>query len=422
MADAQRPVTAPNGSDAADPDPDRTERTGSGAPAVAPAGSRRWARTFAGLLAALLCTFTAIGMVIPVIPKLVTGREHGTAFEVGVAFAVNGVMTVLARPYAGRLAQRTGCKRVMLLGGVLIVATAGIYALPLGLPGLYLGRFVLGVGEALLFMAGSLWTVALTPQERRGQVVGFYGLAMWSGLAVGPVVGEQVLEAGSFPAVWAAVAALPAVALVVVATLTDRVGRQEAVSARLLPRPALLPGLSLACGAFGYAITAGFATLTMASRGIGHGSVVASAFGAAYVVVRILAGRAPDRLGTLRVVVVSASAEAVGLLLVAFAQQLWQAGLGALIAGAGFTLLYPSLALITIDAAPQAERGAALGAVTSFFDVSVGIAGLVGGALADVSYTGTFLLGVVVVLGSLYVGPAAVRRAATAVPRGRTAA
>lgn len=400
MSDAKRSATPPA----------TTEPAAAEAPATLP----NWARTFAGLLAALLCAFTAIGMVIPVIPKLVTGQEHGTAFEVGVAFTVSGVMAVVVRPYAGRLAQRTGCKRVMLLGGVLILATAGIYALPIGLPGLYLGRFVLGIGEALLFMAGSLWTVALTPQNRRAQIVGYYGLAMWSGFALGPVVGEQVLKMGSFTAVWSVVAALPAVALVVISTLTDHVERQATVSRNLLPRSAVLPGLSLACGSFGYAVIAGFAALTMASRGIGHGSVVVSAFGAAYVIVRILAGRAPDRLGALRVVVVSASAEAIGLLLVALAPQLWLAALGALIAGGGFTLLYPGLALITIDAAPEAERGAALGAVTSFFDVGVGAAGLIGGALAEVSYTGTFLLGVVVVLGSLYVGTAATRRTAAA--------
>ncbi|WBB63413.1 MFS transporter [Streptomyces sp. WMMC500] len=370
---------------------------------------QRWARTFSGLVAALLCTFTAVGMVIPVIPKLVTDELDGSAFEVGITFTVSGVVALLVRPYAGQLAQRTGCRRVMLFGAVLIVAAAGLYALPFGLPGLYAARVLLGLGEAMLFMAGSLWTVSLAPQDRRAQIVGFYGLAMWSGFALGPVLGELVYRAGSFGAVWVTVAVLPAVAFCVILGLTDRVERGAPVSRKLLPRSAVLPGLSLACGSFGYAMVAGFAALAMTDRGVAHGSVVVSAFGVAYVTVRVVAGRIPDRVGALPVVVFSASVEAVGMVLIAFASDLWLATLGALIAGGGFTLLYPALALITIDAAPESERGAALGAVTSFFDVAIGLAGLIGGALAEVSYTMTFLLAAGAVLGSLYAGTAAAR-------------
>ncbi|WP_326796427.1 MFS transporter [Streptomyces sp. NBC_01808] len=378
--------------------------------------TERWARTFAGLIAALLCTFTAVGMVIPIIPKLVTDELDGSAFEVGVTFTVSGVVALLVRPYAGQLAQRTGCRRVMLFGAVLIVATAGLYALPFGLPGLYAARVLLGVGEAMLFMAGSLWTVALAPQDRRAQIVGFYGLAMWSGFALGPVLGELVHRAGSFGAVWATVAALPAVAFCVIFALTDRVERGAAVSRKLLPRSAVLPGVSLACGSFGYAMVAGFGALAMTHRGVAHGSVVVSAFGVAYVTVRVVAGRIPDRVGALPVVVFSASVEALGMVLIAFASDLWLAALGALIAGGGFTLLYPALALLTIDAAPESERGAALGAVTSFFDVAIGLAGLIGGALAGVSYTLTFLIAAGAVLGSLYAGTAAARAAAAPDP------
>jgi MFS family permease len=386
-----------------------TTKTGNATPAPARAP---WIGTFVGLVSALLCTFTAIGMVIPVIPRLVTRELGGSAFEVGVTFAVSGVTALLVRPYAGRLAQRHGCRKVMLLGALIIVAVAGVYALPLGLGGLWAARFLLGLGEALLFMAGSLWTVGLAPQDRRAQIVGFYGLAMWTGFAVGPLVGEFVYRTGSFTAVWITVAVLPAVAFAVVCFLTDRIERGAQVSAKLLPRAAVLPGVSLLCGSFGYGVLVSFGALAMTARDIADGSVLVSAFGAAYVTVRVLAGRIPDRLGAVPVVIFSAVVEAVGLALIAFAPSLWLAALGALIAGGGFTLLYPALALITIDAAPEAERGAALGAVTSFFDVGLGLAGLLGGVLAEFSYTAVLVAASVTVLGSLLAGTTAARGSA----------
>jgi MFS family permease len=359
---------------------------------------------------ALFCTFTSFGLVIPVIPRLVTEELHGSAFQVGTAFTVSGVVALLVRPYAGRLAQRRGSRPVMLLGATLIVAVAGIYALPLGLPGLFAARLVMGVGEALIFTAGSVWTVSLTPVERRGQIVGFYGLAMWTGLTVGPLLGELAFRTGSFGAVWVTAAILPAVSAGVLLLLPNSTRLGTAVSTRLLPPSSVLPGLSLGCGAFGYAAVASFGALALTSRGIANGSLLISLFSVAYVGVRLLAGRVPDRIGPLPVIVVSASVEAIGMMLIAFAPVLWVAALGALIAGGGFTLLYPALAIITIDTAPEEERGAALGAVTSFFDVAVGIAGLLGGALAEVSYTATFLLSAVAVLGSLLTGTVAARR------------
>lgn len=394
-----------------------TSAGGHAGPAAA-AGAQGWIRTFAGVAAALLCTFTSFGMVIPVIPRLVTEQLGGSPLGVGAAFTSSGVVALLVRPYAGRLAQRRGSRQVMMSGAGLVVVTGGMYALPFGLPGLLAARLVMGVGEALLFTAGSVWTVHLTPPERRGQIVGYYGLAMWTGLTVGPVLGEVLFRVGSYGTVWITVALLPAVAVVLLVPLADTPRLGTAVSTRLLPPSSVLPGISLGCGAFGYAAVASFGALTLTSRGIGNGSMLISLFSIAYVAMRLVAGRAPDRLGPLSVIVFSASVEAAGMLLIAFASSLWIAAAGALIAGAGFTLLYPALALITIDTTPEAERGAALGALTSCFDVSVGVVGLLGGALAEVSYTATFLLSALAVLGSLLSGTVAARRHAP----GRSAA
>jgi MFS family permease len=201
------------------------------------------------------------------------------------------------------------------------------------------------------------------------------------------------------------------VALLVLSRLPRGPGTGAAVSRRLLPPAAILPGLSLGAGAFGYAVLVGFGALALADRGIPNGPVLLSVFSAAYVGVRLLAGRLPDRVGPVAVITVSSVCEAAGLLLIGFGPAWWITALGALVAGGGFTLLYPSLALITIDRAPESERGAALGAVSSFLDLSVGIAGLVGGAVAELSYPATFALAAVLVLGSLPLGPLAARGA-----------
>ena len=53
-------------------------------------------------------------------------------------------------------------------------------------PDLVVARFFLGAGEGLIYTAGSAWVVDLAPPERRGQIIGWYGLAIWGGLSLGP--------------------------------------------------------------------------------------------------------------------------------------------------------------------------------------------------------------------------------------------
>ena len=57
---------------------------------------------------------------------------------------------------------------------------------------------MLGAGEGTVFTAGSAWIVDLAPPERRGRVIGLYGLAVWAGLSVGPLIGELLLHASGY--------------------------------------------------------------------------------------------------------------------------------------------------------------------------------------------------------------------------------
>ena len=53
-----------------------------------------------------------------------------------------------------------------------------------------------------MFTAGSAWIVDLAPPERRGRVIGLYGLAVWAGLSIGPLIGELILHASGYTVVW----------------------------------------------------------------------------------------------------------------------------------------------------------------------------------------------------------------------------
>jgi MFS family permease len=155
--------------------------------------------------------------------------------------------------------------------------------------------------------------------------------------------------------------------------------------APLIPHGVRLPGLALALANIGYGTMAGFVVLHLRHRGIDHAAAAFTAFATSVVLTRLLAGRLPDRVGPQRTALGAFIAEGAGLALIGAAHTWVAAGLGAVVMGMGFSLLFPSLAVIAMDRTSSDQRGTAMGAFTAFFDVGVGLGAPLAGAIAAVA-------------------------------------
>src|SRR3954453_6926058 len=134
---------------------------------------------FAGIFAVTFSGLLAVGAVLPVLPRYVHGPLDGGNVAVGIVVGSYAVPGLLLRPIAGRYADRRGRRQTVLAGSLLVALSGFVYLLPLGIGGLIAARLVLGAGEGTVFTAGSAWIVDLAPPQRRGRVIGLYGLAVW---------------------------------------------------------------------------------------------------------------------------------------------------------------------------------------------------------------------------------------------------
>lgn len=366
-------------------------------PATGAPGPARTGVAFAGVFAATFCGMVAIGATLPVLPHYVEGPLGGGKIEVGIVIGCYAVTGLLLRPFAGRFADRRGRRSTVLAGSLLTAAAGFLYLAPLGIGGLIVARLVVGAGEGSVFTAGSAWIVDLAPLERRGRVIGLYGLSVWGGLSIGPLCGELIQHSAGYDAVWLFAAAMPLLGAALAARVPDPFQpslAHEPEHQTLLAREALRPGAALALGSFGYAAMASFVVLHLDDRGVGHGALVFGAFATMVVLTRLLAGNLPDRVGPSRVATAAALTEAAGLLTIGVAASLPVALAGALAMGAAFSLLYPSLSLIVVNEVPASRRGAALGTFTACFDAGIGLGAPLAGVAAALSgYEGAFLLG-----------------------------
>lgn len=381
-------------------------------------GSARPGVAFAGIFGVTFFCLLAIGAVLPVLPRYVHGPLGAGDIAVGVVIGSYAITGLMLRPIAGRFADHRGRKPTVLVGSVLVALAGFLYLLPLGVPALIGARLVLGAGEGAVFTAGSAWIVDLAPIDRRGRVIGLYGLAVWSGLSVGPLLGELVQHAGGYKEVWLLAGALPLLGAAIAARVPDPFRPSPQIEEEhhpLIAKEAVRPGTALALGSIGYGTIAAFVVLLLEARGVGHGATVFGAFATMVVLTRLVGGDLPDRVGPARVAIAAACVEALGLVTISVAHSLPVALAGALAMGTAFSLLYPSLSLIVVNDVSDRRRGAALGTFTAFFDAGVGLgAPLAGAAAAIASYEGAFLLAAAIALSS------AVTIAVSIAPRSRS--
>jgi MFS family permease len=360
-----------------------------------------WA-SFAGIFIVTNLGLLAVGATLPVLPHYVKGELGGSDIEVGIvtgAFALTGIV---CRPIAGNYADLRGRRVTVMVGASLAAIAGALYFVPAGIPGLLVARFFLGAGEGTVFTAGSAWNVDMAPADRRGRMIGLYGLAIWTGLTLGPPIGVLLQRAGGFDLVWAFACGAPLLGALIASRLPESYERRDDDATRgpFISREALGPGATFALSVTGFAAVSAFIVLSLDQRGIGHGPEVFSVFAGTVVATRLVAGGLPDRIGAARCAFGAALVEAVGLVLLGAAESLTVVILGAIGMGAAFSLLFPSLSLVAIDRVGPERRGAAMGTFTANFDLGMLVGSpAVGAAAALGGYGAAFYLAAAAALG-----------------------
>lgn len=131
----------------------------------------------------------------PIITVYITQLSHNTAHVAlisGLAFSASGLASILSAPRLGKLSDKIGAQKVMLveliMAGVLILPQAFVNS-PWELIGL---RFLLGLAAAGLGPSLNALVKKITPDSLTGRVFGFNMSAQYLGMFGGSVLGGQV--------------------------------------------------------------------------------------------------------------------------------------------------------------------------------------------------------------------------------------
>jgi MFS family permease len=359
--------------------------------AVAPADASLLSRPFVTVSAVTFLFFVYVGVLIPLVPRLIEEQLGGTELDIGLNLATFSVAAIAVRPLLGKWGDRHG-RRALIIGGALLTSAAVLAAtlvtnrwalLPL--------RALMGAGEGALFVGAATLVNDLAPAHRRAEAASYFSAAVFLGIGIGPIIGEQLIGEVSFDRGLVA-AGLFTLAAAAMATLLDddRPDRSPDAPPHVIPvnrfhRAALRPGAVLACGIGGFATFNAFVPEHARAVGLEGSKWVFALYSVICLVVRVVGARVPERIGLATAVSTALAGLAIGLATIGAVGTPVGLFAGTAVIGVGMSFLYPSLSAIAVNSAPSSDRTQVVSTFTMFFEVGSAIGGLLFGLVAELT-------------------------------------
>jgi DHA1 family tetracycline resistance protein-like MFS transporter len=134
----------------------------------------------------------ALGVIIPILPKLIESFVNNDTANAARLFGLFGTVWALMQfffsPIAGALSDRFGRRPVVLLSNFGLALDYVLMALAPSLTWLFVGRVISGITSASISTAYAYIT-DLTAPEKRAAVFGKIGVAFGAGFILGPALG-----------------------------------------------------------------------------------------------------------------------------------------------------------------------------------------------------------------------------------------
>ncbi|WP_075657442.1 MFS transporter [Pseudochrobactrum sp. B5] len=339
--------------------------------------------TLLPIMAAVLAGFVIIGLALPVLPLHVHDDLGFGTFVVGLVAGAQFAASLISRVWAGSFSDKYGAKRGVVTGlfaaavsGLLYLLSLAFVSLPVvSVAILLIGRALLGGAESFIITGGVSWGLGLVDKEHAGKVIAWVGTAMFAAMAFGGPFGTMMFESYGFASISLVTTLLPlAVLLGLIRMPAVPPHPHKAQSAlKSVMGSVWLPGLGAATASIGYCAILAFSSLFYSQQNWQPIWMAFTAFGAALIVARLIAGHLPDKFGGARVALIFVLVLTVGLVLMWLATNAVIASVGAAVAGFGYSLVYPGLGVEAVRGTSPENRGLAMGIYTAFLDVAMAV-------------------------------------------------
>jgi MFS family permease len=172
------------------------------------------------LILSFISAWALFGMRSSILPLFVTESLNSTAAYVGYGFALAALFQGLLLMKAGRISDEKGRKRVVMLGGYIIMFGILGLTFSINIWMFLVSVSILGIGGAFLATApGSI--VGDVIKGKGGKVIGVFQMSGDAGMIVGPIVVGAISDIYSFRVAFAATAIIFSIVLILGSRLPE---------------------------------------------------------------------------------------------------------------------------------------------------------------------------------------------------------
>jgi MFS family permease len=287
------------------------------------------------------------------------------------------------------LIDRVG-RKPFLLGGVCLFAVGNFGYL--WAPSILLMlpfRVLHGIGWSGCTTAVATLSADIVPQKRRGELMGYAGMASSLAGALGPVIGFALFQRFDYPGVFLGAGALLGLSFLVGLPLAERQRAAPAAAVKrswldsIVVKETLATAIAVAFLSFGHGGILTFLPIHALEIGMTNPGIWFAIYAGSVLASRPIAGPISDRVSRRAVIIPGLLLNLAGICLLALSFAPGWLMVAAAVAGLGTGTAQPALMTVAVDRTSEQRRGQSLAQFQFFYDLGIGIGSLSLGALLD---------------------------------------
>ena len=154
-------------------------------------------KNYIEILAANFLLFFGFWLLMPVLPFYLAEVFDANKTTIGVVLSCYTIAALCIRPFSGYLLDTFARKPLYLLAYFTFTAIFGGYLIAGTLTLFILFRIIHGVSFGMVTVSGNTIVIDIMPSSRRGEGLGYYGLANNIAMSIGPMTGLFLHDAGA---------------------------------------------------------------------------------------------------------------------------------------------------------------------------------------------------------------------------------
>ena len=369
------------------------------------------------IIAANFLQFFGFWLLMPILPFYLQEVFQADKTSIGAILSSYTIAALCFRPFSGYLLDTFSRKPLYLIAYFTFTAMFGGYLLAGTLTLFILFRFLHGLSFGMVTVSGNTIVIDIMPSSRRGEGLGYYGLANNTAMSIGPMTGLLLHEAGvNYPIIFCCslgACILGLICAYLVKTPVKVPIQRDPISLdRFILLKGIPAGISLLLLSIPYGMTTNYVAMYAKQIGLTTSTgLFFTLMAIGMAVSRLFSGKLVDRGMIIQVI-------RAGLYLVSFCFFSlsacgwlieWDKELTtlfffaiSLLLGIGFGTMFPAYNTLFVNLAPNKQRGTATSTYLTSWDVGIGIGMLLGGYAAEIwSFKIAYLLGAMLTVVSL---------------------